>query len=211
MKPRVAILLAAVTMPIQTWAGAIHSTSVADSLDLGIYAIGIADGTHTMTLTYDGTMCNSLLDQGTGWSGNFFSRSTLDSHLLQTTQDMLPYGRADAKMSNEVYGLTQADVEAGYQIDDYTLTELTVDESGLKAALFTKGDSQVAVYAGTSPGSWANWKANFTQAFGFRSEQYEAGKEYARSLGSNVHFTGHSMGRDCIGSSNYHRWKCYGF
>lgn len=97
-------------------------------------------------------------------------------------------------MSNEVYGFTQADVEAGYQIDSYTLTELTVDESGLKTALFTKGNSQVAVYAGTSPGSWANWKANIRQAFGFRSAQYEAGKAYARSLGGNVHFTGHSLG-----------------
>ena len=81
------------------------TTSVADSLDPGIYAIGIADGTHTMTLTYDGTMCNSLLDQGTGWSGNFFSRSTLDSHLLQTTQDMLPYGRADFKSTLGVHEL----------------------------------------------------------------------------------------------------------
>ena len=49
-------------------------------------------------------------------------------------------------MSNEVYGFTQADVEAGYQIDSYTLTELTVDESGLKTALFTKGNSQVAAF-----------------------------------------------------------------
>lgn len=99
-----------------------------------------------------------------------------------------------ARMSKEVYGLSQTDVEAGYQIDDYTLSELTTDESGLKAALFVKGDSQVVAFAGTSPGSGANWKANFRQAFGRRSAQYEAGKTYAASLDGNVHFTGHSLG-----------------
>lgn len=80
------------------------TASVADSLDPGVYAIGIADGTHTMTLTYDGVIY-SLLDQGTGWSGNFFSSATLDSHLLQTTRDMLPYGRSDFKSTLSVHEL----------------------------------------------------------------------------------------------------------
>lgn len=99
-----------------------------------------------------------------------------------------------ARMSNAVYDLTQADVDAGYQIDGYTLSDLTSDESGLKAALFVKGDSQVVAFAGTSPSSWANWKANLRQAFGLRSAQYEAGKAYAASLDGNVQFTGHSLG-----------------
>ena len=64
----------------------------------------------------------------------------------------------------------------------------------MKAALFVNGDSQVVAFAGTSPSSWANWKANFRQAFGRRSAQYEAGKTYAASLDGNVHFTGHSLG-----------------
>ncbi len=112
----------------------------------------------------------------------------------QSARKPTPQEVTYAKMSNEVYGLTQADVDAGYQIDDYTLSELTTDKSGLKAALFVKGDSQVVAFAGTSPSSWANWKANFRQAFGLRSAQYEAGKAYAASLNGSVHFTGHSLG-----------------
>ena len=64
------------------------TTSFADAIKPGIYAIAIADGTHTMTLTYDGSTY-SLLDQQTGWNGDFSSASTLDAHLVQTTRDML--------------------------------------------------------------------------------------------------------------------------
>lgn len=46
--------------------------------------------------------------------------------------------------------------------------------------------------------SWANWKANFLQAFGFDSiqysERYDLAKKYYRSTGGNIHFTGHSLG-----------------
>ena len=54
----------------------------------GIYAIGVANGVHTMTLVYDGK--NFILhDQGTGWDKTFSSVSELDKGLESTTKDML--------------------------------------------------------------------------------------------------------------------------
>ncbi|MCO7223286.1 RHS repeat-associated core domain-containing protein [Pleionea sp. CnH1-48] len=70
--------------------------SIADNLEPGVYTLGIADGTHTMMLTYDGETY-SLLDQGTPWSGDFSNGADLDAHLLQTTKDMVNAGRADFK------------------------------------------------------------------------------------------------------------------
>lgn len=98
-------------------------------------------------------------------------------------------------MSNDVYNLTQADVNSGYQIDDYTLSELVIDDgTGLKAALFVNGDARVVAFAGTNLGSFANLKANLLQAFGFDSAHYRAGFNFAQRFGGNVHFTGHSLG-----------------
>lgn len=54
--------------------------------------------------------------------------------------------------------------------DGYELVERFADgKNGLNAALFANGNDRVLVFAGTDPGSWANWKANFAQAFGFKS------------------------------------------
>jgi hypothetical protein len=54
----------------------------------------------------------------------------------------------------------------------------------MKAALFVGSDgSRVLAFAGTSPTSFANWKANLLQAFGFNSAQYTEGL----SIASNYH------------------------
>lgn len=98
-----------------------------------------------------------------------------------------------ARMSHEVYGATDADI-GNLTIYDYTLESIFTDDSGLKAALFVGAESSVLAFAGTSPSSGANWKANFAQAFGGSSAQYNAGIDLAISLGGNVHFTGHSLG-----------------
>jgi len=72
-------------------------------------------------------------------------------------------------------------------------------DNGLQGALFVNEASKyVLAYAGTSPSSWANWRANFRQAIGFESEHYTMGIEYARAaaraFGDNLRFTGHSLG-----------------
>ncbi|MEW6562799.1 MAG: NAD(+)--dinitrogen-reductase ADP-D-ribosyltransferase [Pseudomonadota bacterium] len=70
-------------------------------------------------------------------------------------------------------------------------------DSGFQAALFVKGDHYVLAFAGTDPGSWANWKANFTQAFGGESVQYTKAMDMAVSVhaaNTNVTFVGHSLG-----------------
>ncbi len=112
----------------------------------------------------------------------------------QAARELTPQEKTYARMSRDVYDLTQADVDSGYQIDDYTLTELAEHRSGLKAALFVNGDARVVAFAGTNPGSFANWKANLLQAFGFESTHYNAGFEFAQRFGGNVHYTGHSLG-----------------
>jgi hypothetical protein len=58
-----------------------------EALGVGVYSLGIANGTHTMTLTYDGTTFK-LHDQGTGWDKSFTSAQDLDAHLVSTTTDM---------------------------------------------------------------------------------------------------------------------------
>lgn len=82
--------------------------------------------------------------------------------------------------------------------DGYELVERFADgKNGLNAALFANGNDRVLVFAGTDPGSWANWKANFAQAFGFKSAQYEMGIKLATDLQAaygNIRFTGHSLG-----------------
>jgi hypothetical protein len=84
--------------------------------------------------------------------------------------------------------------------DGYSRIDSFIDEkSGLQAALFVnKAGYHVLAFAGTSPTSWANWKANLSQAFGFGSKQYNQGIDlaiqYYDSSGGNIHFTGHSLG-----------------
>jgi hypothetical protein len=55
--------------------------------------------------------------------------------------------------------------------DGYDLVQRYPDKNGLQAALFRSGEDYVLAYAGTDPSSWANWKANLRQAFGFKSAQ----------------------------------------
>ncbi|MEX0916444.1 MAG: RHS repeat-associated core domain-containing protein, partial [Wenzhouxiangellaceae bacterium] len=98
----------------------------------------------------------------------------------------------DAKLAQGAYDPDFAGADGFTVVDRYS------DDSGLAAVLYTDGTTNVLAYAGTSPGSWANWRANLRQAFGFRSAQYEAGldlgaKLYA-DLGGNLRFTGHSLG-----------------
>lgn len=71
-------------------------------------------------------------------------------------------------------------------------------KSGLKWALYSNGTTNVLAFAGTNPLSWADWKANFLQAFGFQSAQYEQGIDLAVDLfkanNGNLRFAGHSLG-----------------
>ncbi|WP_211215067.1 FG-GAP-like repeat-containing protein [Algicola sagamiensis] len=101
-----------------------------------------------------------------------------------------------AELSNSVY---DENLKKGSIVGDYTVDDIFTDDNGLKAALFIGGDdSYVLAFAGTSPTSWANWKSNLLQAFGFSSPQHRsalglAEKYYAKTNG-NIHFTGHSLG-----------------
>jgi hypothetical protein len=58
-----------------------------EELGPGVYPISIANGVHTMTLTYDGKEF-TLHDQGTGWDESFSTAADLDNHLVQTTQEL---------------------------------------------------------------------------------------------------------------------------
>lgn len=99
----------------------------------------------------------------------------------------------DAKLANGIYDKNFTGTD-GYKMvgSPYTAT------NGLRAAVFSNGTDNVLVYAGTSPSSWANWKANFLQAFGFKSAQYEAGIDLAVQLSAqydgNLRYVGHSLG-----------------
>jgi RHS repeat-associated protein len=98
----------------------------------------------------------------------------------------------DAKLSQGIYDKNFTGTD-GYNMVGKPYTET----NGLRAALFSNGTDNVLVYAGTSPSSLANWWANLKQAFGFRSEQYEAGIDLAVRLSetvSNLRYTGHSLG-----------------
>ena len=117
-------------------------------------------------------------------------RNTVQAKIVNPIQQ---WQVTHARMSDAVYGVSDSDI-GSLSIDGYTLDSIHTDPSGMKAALFVNGDSSVLAFAGTSPSSWANWTANFRQAFGFKSAQYDAGIRLAASLEGNVHFTGHSLG-----------------
>lgn len=99
----------------------------------------------------------------------------------------------DAKLSKGIYDESFTGTD-GYNMVGKPFTA----QNGLRAAVFSNGTDNVLVYAGTSPSSLANWWANLTQAFGFKSAQYEAGikiaqEQYALYKG-NLRFAGHSLG-----------------
>ena len=72
------------------------------------------------------------------------------------------------------------------------------ETSGMKAALFVNGDNYVLAFAGTDVLEFRDWVTNIRQAFGLKSAQYTSAIEYAQSaasrFGSNLRFTGHSLG-----------------
>ena len=79
---------------------------------------------------------------------------------------------------------------------------------GFSAWLSLGDDGQyVLAFAGTSPGSWANWRANFRQAFGLGSTQYDQAISLAGKVrdatGGNVHFVGHSLGGGLAAAAAY--------
>ena len=86
-------------------------------------------------------------------------------------------------------------------VDGYTKVGGTFKDSdtGLQAALFVnEAGHEVLAFAGTNGAAPDNWKANFRQAFGFESEQYDQAIELAQNhfdaAGGNIHFVGHSLG-----------------
>lgn len=101
----------------------------------------------------------------------------------------------NAKLSEGIYN------ENFTGVDGYTMVPGSLiddGKTGLRTAVFSNGTNNVQVFAGTSPGSLANWWANLTQAFGFTSPQYVEGmdsaiRNYAKYEG-NLSFTGHSLG-----------------
>lgn len=69
------------------------------------------------------------------------------------------------------------------------------------------GGPYLLAFAGTSPTSLANWRANIAQAFGLGSSQYDqainlAGDVWQRT-GGNVIFTGHSLGGGLASAAAY--------
>lgn len=115
------------------------------------------------------------------------------SEVVSSGSDMSAEDVTSARMADAVYDVTNGDI-GSYSIDGYTLQDIHSDPSGLKAALFVKGDESVVSFAGTSMASSTNWKANFRQAFGLRSAQYDAGIKYGASISGNVRYVGHSLG-----------------
>jgi RHS repeat-associated core domain len=101
----------------------------------------------------------------------------------------------NARMSEASYDVTDADI-GKLTIDGFTLTDIHTHRSGLKAALFEGANSKIVAFAGTDlfAGGGVDLIANFKQAFGFTSAQYEAGIKYALSISGDVSFTGHSLG-----------------
>lgn len=105
------------------------------------------------------------------------------------------------KMANAVYDVTEDNIgDSQYSIDGYALKGVYTDsESGMKAALYVDSANQgVLAFAGTSPTSWADWKANIIQVFGGTSSQHTSSFKLASRLyaasGRNLSFTGHSLG-----------------
>lgn len=135
---------------------------------------------------------------GNGALTSAFAASLAEMGNTQPVQEADPNDVKYAELAGE-NGVYKEDLAIGDKVGDYTVDAIHTDDSGLKAALFVDGSGgSVLAFAGTSPTSWANWKANFLQAFGFDSAQYSAGydlaQRYYKSTGGNIHFTGHSLG-----------------
>lgn len=58
----------------------------------GIYILSIANGLHSMTVTYNGDSYN-FLDQGTGWDISTSSSAGVDAQIVNITGDLLKPGR----------------------------------------------------------------------------------------------------------------------
>jgi uncharacterized Zn-binding protein involved in type VI secretion len=73
--------------------------------------------------------------------------------------------------------------------------------SQLRYTVYKKGNAYVAAFKGTTPTSWADWKANLMQGGGFDTPYYNEAKIVAKTMkanaageGSGLSFTGHSLG-----------------
>lgn len=127
-----------------------------------------------LTAAFSSAFASAVSHQGSGGSG--FPASVLTEARLA--------------MKTYVPGFTGVD---GYSMIGQPYT----DTNGLRAILFGMGSDHILSFAGTDPSSWANWKANLRQAFGFISAQYETGIDLAVNLSTQylgLRFTGHSLG-----------------
>ncbi|WP_374728977.1 Mbeg1-like protein [Natronospira bacteriovora] len=93
--------------------------------------------------------------------------------------------------------------------DGYELARRYENDTGLRAALFVNEEgSAVLAFRGTRFFSIRDWIANFRQAFGLASSQYESAILTARQLhrdyGGNIRFTGHSLGGGLAAAAAIH-------
>ncbi len=119
-------------------------------------------------------------------------------------QQASPDDASNGQMASAVYDVTVDDEGRTDIVKGYKLQKVHVDaESGMKAALFvnTSTGAGVLSFAGTSPTSWGDWKANIIQSMGGTSAQHAEAFKLAKSLykdfasvGKNLRFTGHSLG-----------------
>lgn len=111
--------------------------------------------------------------------------------------------QGDMEMAEKIYddgdGAKEGDIVAGHKL----IKIHNNDKSGFRAGVFVDatGQNAVASFAGTDSSSFGGFlsdmKANFLQAFGFKSEQYSEAKQLAINLErkySSVRFVGHSLG-----------------
>ena len=168
-------------------AGSVGARISNGNMYVGTVCAAVAGG--TASVMGGGKFANGAI------SGAFSYLATEIGHRITGPNSAAGTGNTliDAKLANGIYDKNFTGTD-GYTMvgKPYTAT------NGLRAATFSNGTDNVVVYAGTSPSSLANWWANLTQAFGFRSAQYEGGIKYAQeqyaAYNGNVRFTGHSLG-----------------
>ena len=114
------------------------------------------------------------------------------------TDRKLAYGLSDPEFKDaDGYKLVSDEDAAGFGLPSARISH---EKSGFRAGLFVNertGD-HVMVFGGTDVFSWADWRTNIAQAFGFRTDQYDLAMDYGKSvskaLGGNLRFAGHSLG-----------------
>jgi RHS repeat-associated protein len=173
------------------------SAGIGNAIGGSIKALKTATGRVIASAIVGGTI--SKITGGKFANGAFsaaFASSLAEMGGSSTVETADPNDAKYAELANAVYS---EDLAKGTVVGDYKVDAIHSNETGMKAALFVGNDgSRVLALAGTSPTSFANWKANLLQAFGFNSAQYTEGlsiaSNYHDEFGSNLHFTGHSLG-----------------